>query len=393
MQRLRIFNPEHDLALAFGGTNYTPPPMARLLHRDLQMLPAWISNKNDFILSQNPEIDNNWLDTINTKFNIKTNIATINDIPKFNKIEPWGWNLFLKRRLSLDRAKDEALPSECDIDNIRRLSHRRISIEIHRHFLEKIPTLQDNTPCEFSNIKDVLDFARKYPKAYTKAPWSSSGKGIYRALDITGLDFTRWCNGIIKRQGSIICEKPLNSVLDIAMEFKCENNNTSFIGYSVFNNDAHCSFNNSLLMATSLLHKKIASVLGNDDLLLNVRYNAINILNSLIAPYYTGYAGIDMMIYIDDAGQRQINPCIELNLRTTMGIISCIIGNNFIENSSQGTFNVEFHKSAISPDYIKHLEQQYPLHISNNGKIISGVQFLTPLYSDSQYCSYININK
>lgn len=391
MHRLRIFNPEHDLALAFGGTNYTPPPMARLLRRDLQMLPTWISGNNDFILSQNHEIDNIWLDTINSRYNIGIKTATINDITKFDKIEPWGWNLFLKRRLSLDGAKECALPSENDIENIRRLSHRRVSIDIHRMFLEKIPTLQNNTPCEFSSMDDVLDFASKHPKAYTKAPWSSSGKGIYRALDISGLDFTRWCSGIIKRQGSIMCEKPLNSVLDFAMEFKCENGSTSFIGYSIFNNDTHCSFSSSLLMSTQQLHNKISSTLGNEDLLLNVRNSANEILDSLIAPHYNGYLGIDMMIYTDNENKLHINPCIELNLRTTMGVVSSIIGNQFVDESSAGTFHVEFHKSAITPDYISNLEQQYPLHLSDNRKIISGIQFLTPLYPDSQYCSYINI--
>lgn len=393
MQKLRIFNPEHDLALAFGGTNYTPPPMARLLRRDLQMLPIWISHNNDYILSKNIEIDNIWLDTINSRYNIGAKISTINDISRFNKIEPWGWNLFLKRRLNLDGAKKNALPSENNIDNIRRLSHRRISIDIHRMFLKKNTTLQDNTPCEFTNMEDVLDFARKHPKAYTKAPWSSSGKGIYRALDISGLDFTRWCSGIIKRQGSIMCEKSLNSVLDFAMEFKCENGDTSFIGYSIFNNDTHCSFSNSLLMSTSLLHNKIVSVLGNEESLLNIRNNAIEILNALIAPQYTGYAGIDMMIYVDNKNELHINPCIELNLRTTMGVVSSIIGNRFLEEGTTGTFHIEFHKSVISPDYIHKLQQQYPLLISNNGKIISGIQFLTPLYFDSQYCSYINITK
>lgn len=391
MLTLRIFNPEHDLALAFGGTNYTPPPMARLLRRDLQMLPAWISQQNDFILSQNPEIDNNWISIINSRYNIGARTTFISNISQFDCIKPWGWNLFLKRRLSLDGAKESTLPTENDIDNIRRLSHRRISIDIHRIFLEKMPHLQDNTPMEFHQMEEVLDFARKYPNAYTKAPWSSSGKGIYRALDISGLDFTRWCSGIIKRQGSIMCEKPLDSILDFAMEFYCDKGNTSFIGYSIFNNDSHCSFSDGLLMSTSHLHNKILSIFDDEYTLLSVRNCAIEILNTLVAPYYNGYAGIDMMIYKDHTGARQINPCIELNLRTTMGVVSSIIGNQFLHENVSGSFHVEFHKSVITPDYIIKLEKQNPLRISSDGKILSGIQFLTPLYPDSQYCSYILI--
>ena len=39
-KELYIFNPENDLALAFGEEGYTAPTTALQLKRDLQMLPA-----------------------------------------------------------------------------------------------------------------------------------------------------------------------------------------------------------------------------------------------------------------------------------------------------------------------------------------------------------------
>ena len=392
MSKLRIFNPEHDLALAFGGTNYTPPPLARILRRDLQMLPCWIASHGDFILSQNHETDSEWIDNINNIYGIGAGVCSIKDIGTHNDIEPWGWNKFLQRRMFLDGAKPNALPSDKDIENIRFLSHRRISIKIHKMFLDAIPELQENIPHEYSSMSEILDFARKHPKAYVKAPWSSSGKGVYRALDINALDFTRWCSGIIKRQGSIMCEKPLSAVMDFAMEFKCTSGNTTFEGYSIFNNDTHCSFNGGLLMSTDKLHEKICSCIGNEDIILKARECATQIISHLIAPHYSGYVGIDMMIYKDMNGSLQLNPCIELNLRTTMGVISSVIGNKFLHTDSTGIFHVEFHKSAIDSEYIKELEKRYPLQISSDGKIKSGVQFLSPLYPDSQYCAYILVH-
>lgn len=391
MPKIRIFNPEHDLALAFGGTNYTAPPMARLLRRDLQMLPAWFSSGDEYILSQNKDSDNRWLEKINLRYGMNVKAIDIGDIAQFDEIIPWGWNRFLWHRLQLDGAKEVALPSETDIDNIRTLSHRRISIKIHKMFRDMIPSLRDITPCEYDNINDVIDFARRYPCAYTKAPWSSSGKGIYRALDIDGLDFTRWCSGIIKRQGSIMCEQPLDSVMDFAMEFQCSEGRTSFIGYSVFNNDTHSSFCGGMLGTTALLHTLIATALGNDSLLSLVQECAIKILDTLIAPYYTGYAGLDMMIYSDKDGSLQINPCIELNLRTTMGVVSSIIGNRFLAEGSSGTFHVEFHKTTVTEDYIHQMEDANPLQLTPDGKIIHGTQFLTPIYPDSQYTAHITV--
>ena len=175
MKVVRIFNPEHDLALAFGGTNYTPPPMARLLRRDLQLLPMWIGDNGECVLSQGDDIDNSWIEDMNNVYELGVEVTTTEQIPYFDAFSPWGWNLFLRRRLFLDGAKESALPSIEDVDNIRKLSHRRISIEIHRMFLDRVKGLRDIIPIECYDIEAVLDFARKYPCAYTKAPWSSRG--------------------------------------------------------------------------------------------------------------------------------------------------------------------------------------------------------------------------
>ena len=391
MKTLRIFNPEHDLALAFGGTNYTPPPMARLLRRDLQMLMAWIGDEGDSILSQDIVPDSQWINEMNSLYGMGQNVASVVEIPDFDTIIPWGWNLFMRRRLFLDGANENALPTMMDIENIRRLSHRRISIAIHQRFLDKVSGLYELTPQEFTNLDDVLDFARTYPCAYTKAPWSSSGKGIYRALDINGLDFTRWVSGIIKRQGSIMCERPLDAVLDFAMEFKCNDGKSEFVGYSVFNNDTHSSFSGGVIGSTDFLHHKVAHTLGNEHLLTNVRVAAIEILNELIAPFYNGYLGLDMMIYRHSDGRLGLNPCIELNLRTTMGVVSSIIGSRYLAEGVTGSFHVDFHKCPIPHDYFEEMQAKHPLKVTDDGKIKSGVQFLTPHYPDSQYCSYIFI--
>ena len=119
MEKLHIFNPEHDLALAFGGTNYTPPPMARLLRRDLQLLPMWIGDEGDSILSQDIENDTLWAESINKQYALNYNIATIKQIHLFDKIQPWGWNKYLQRRLFLDGAKETAIPSNITIENLR----------------------------------------------------------------------------------------------------------------------------------------------------------------------------------------------------------------------------------------------------------------------------------
>lgn len=50
MSVLYLFNPENDLALANGGKNYTPPPLARTIARDLSTLPLWYATEGENII-------------------------------------------------------------------------------------------------------------------------------------------------------------------------------------------------------------------------------------------------------------------------------------------------------------------------------------------------------
>ena len=46
---LYLFNPENDLAIAFGGENYTPPPAAQLIGKELSTLPLWYADDDTTI--------------------------------------------------------------------------------------------------------------------------------------------------------------------------------------------------------------------------------------------------------------------------------------------------------------------------------------------------------
>ena len=46
---LYLFNPENDLAIAFGGENYTPPPAAQLIGKELSALPLWYADDDTTI--------------------------------------------------------------------------------------------------------------------------------------------------------------------------------------------------------------------------------------------------------------------------------------------------------------------------------------------------------
>ena len=49
MDKLHIFNPEHDIALASNLTNFTAPHAGRQLRADLGFLPALWADEGDYV--------------------------------------------------------------------------------------------------------------------------------------------------------------------------------------------------------------------------------------------------------------------------------------------------------------------------------------------------------
>ena len=47
-------------------------------------------------------------------------------------------------------------------------------------------------------------------------------------------------------------------------------------------------------------------------------------LTEAVAPYYRGYMGIDMLAY-REGGRLMLDPCVELNLRMTMGVAAMLL--------------------------------------------------------------------
>ncbi|MEG0700735.1 MAG: hypothetical protein RR442_04280 [Muribaculaceae bacterium] len=387
-----IFNPDNDLALAFGGENYTAPPMATCLRYDLQMLPAWYCDENSSILANAPE-NQQWLDNLSKNLHLKSEIIKTSQLSTIDTdFMAWGWSHDMRKRLIDCNVPQDRLPSKNYIDKIRNLSHRSTSIIIHNALREELSMNFSPIPIELHDFDSIKSFAKEHQYCYIKAPWSSSGKGIFRVLDINAIDFKRWTNGILLRQGSLLCEEALDKVLDFAMEFYCKNGIATFSGYSIFNNDNHCSFDNGLVMPTMMLHNNLIAIYGNENIILDVRNTLEKILTTIIAPHYTGYLGIDMLFY-RDAKKIKLNPCVELNLRMTMGMVTSIIGDKLLAPQSQGKFAIRYYKTT--QEIVNTITQkaiESPIKYSN-GKIISGTQFLTPTYQASHYAASLEIQR
>ena len=290
--------------------------------KEKSLLPAIYAEKGDFILLRDE------IDTLNISSlpfynkleekNIKP--ITLNEIPKINKdlskVLPWGWDHSIYQTLLDNGTSFKFLPSAERIDNIRKLSHRRTTIPFREFIASFLKEEIINLPKELKTIKEVEGFLRINPITYFKAPWSSSGRGIIVSDHISEKGLLEWCHGIIRRQGSVIAEKAWNRNFDFATEWIIENEEPCFLGYSIFETSSRGKYHGNVEDSQKKLFNKIKERIPNfSKNILKAQHTA---LKRFISPFYDGYLGIDMLADLEG----KINPCVELNLRLTMGHIS-----------------------------------------------------------------------
>ena len=399
MKQLHLFNPDNDLALASGLDYYTSPPLAAQLCRDLQMLPAWWAEPGDVVLTQCRDLDAAWAEHLHSVFGIKVDLIDKNHLQNHVfTYRPWGWNASLRNQILACCVPANQLPSPAAIEQWRMLSHRRSSVAIHRAITEICGREFCSPPVELTRLDDIAQFARCHYRCFLKAPWSSSGKGIFRPTDVDNLTFDYWARGILQRQGSVIAELPFDKTLDFAMEFRCSQGKAHFVGYSVYYNNQHNAFDTGIAASESRLNRIICQSMGEKcDEIESVRLALEEILTSMVAGCYDGYLGIDMLLYRRPDRSIGINPCVEMNLRTTMGVLTSVVGNRFVHPDSIGHYHCEYHKAPVDIAALmkQKIAENSPVfeHIGGSQRIKKGTILMAPVYPDSRYCAYLSVEE
>ena len=181
-------------------------------------------------------------------------------------------------------------------------------------------------------------------KAVVKAPWSSSGRGVkYVAADEFRTAgeypaFERWTRNIIAHQGGVTVEPYYNKVKDFGMEFEMKDGKVNYRGLSLFETIKGAYTGN--LLATEKEKETVLRNYVNIEHLRNMREVMVEKIEPVLKNLYSGSFGIYMMIYADEEGELQVNPCVELNLRRTMGHVALDLG--LSEKSSLHLMRVEY---------------------------------------------------
>ena len=311
--KLHLFNPENDLALGLGCRHYTPPPHAAAIHRAGALLPMWWADADDLILA--PEQLRAEAEKLAERFGLNGTVcADVSATDGLESAVPWGWSLDARRQLLCAGVSPDILPTDEAIGRMRDLSHRRMSVEIINRLSGDYPAAVETDDPDL-----VVTLEKSHPGCFIKSPWSGSGRGVFCARSLDHAALRRRAEGIIHRQGSVMVERGLDKVNDFAALFYCAGGRAEFRGLSVFLTEARGMYSGNLVAPQEFLWVRLGKLISNVELQ-GIIAELETILTGLIATAYSGWAGIDMMAYRDGERRHRIMPCVELNLRMTMGV-------------------------------------------------------------------------
>ena len=325
------------MALADGKPGYTPPAQIQQMRRELWWLPQWWAEEDDIV------------------WNGEDKLSLSDD----TRILPWGWSPALCHQLRQAGVQESILPSTERLEHIRQLSHRQTAVSLLQELREQVPLdghiAGKSTLCHtIEEVEDAVNSLSPDPSpkregntcALLKSPWSSSGRGIrqvnskFKILRKAQAQAEQnsklsspnngWANRILKQQGSIVVERFLHKVADFALEFWLDGKGgVEYRGLSLFYTNEKGAYLGNWVAPEG---QKLAWL---------AQYIPLQYLQEIRKWWeerlshfdYCGPVGIDMML-----AQEGICPCIEVNWRMTMGLVSCLVA----EQGRYGRMVVEY---------------------------------------------------
>lgn len=347
---LHVFNPEHDISLAYDNKYFMAPHAGRQLRHDLEYLPALWAREGDCVLVENMASASHHARRL-MRYSEQVRFVDRKEMERLagqvDKVQPWGWDSAVKFQLEQMGVSAAVLPDDVQLSEIRKLSNRQFSSAVLKGVLERLanPVLLG----EASYVDNIVELERVLNdtgKAVIKAPWSSSGRGVRYVDTVLDAALANWGKNVVKSQGGIMVEPYYNKVKDFGMEFFSDADGVHYAGLSVFHTVNGAYVGNSL--AGESEKRSVLSAYVSGDLLDEVADVLEQLLSSKLRGVYHGALGVDMMIVASDVGF-MLHPVVEINLRHTMGHVALAL-----------SARSEFHERMMRIDYDG---SHYHLHI------------------------------
>ena len=344
-----LANFSHDLALSHGSDLYTPPPNVRIMERDLAGL------ADHFVPAS--EVS-------------------------YNACAPvWGWDSTLVSKLK--QCGFCNLPSPAQLEKIRTLSSRETAIRVLRELRTELggewPVCGESTLCSSAEELQTLD-----GRFVLKELWSGSGRGLRFVDGAITEPQLNWARRCIKRQGGVAVEPYYNKFRDFALEFVVTESAVEYCGLSVFRNATNNAYAGNLLMPQERLWTMMESCLPHAFFTRLVEV-LLSCLRKIFLGNYLGPLGVDMMV-VNHCSGLAVHPCVEINVRRTMGMLSLHLA-DLVDSNSKAEFKLVYDKD--SQQLAAMCAAMPKPRLSPDGKLTEGVLTLTPLLPDTHFVALI----
>jgi len=361
------------------------------MQQDLALLPLWFAGEGDYIWVETPpDLSEFQWPNLNIRLMTKQTWMTgATPLPELTAM-PWGLspqiinyfeelsNAPVPRNLRIPEWKDEYI----------RLTSRETAAECLRQIWEKHPNHSlPEIPLFFRSMDELENYMLHHsPPFVIKTPYSSSGRGlIWERTHTIPVKDKEWISGGIKKQRLVSIEKGLEKIQDFAMEFYLDpTGKASYQGLSVFSTD-NGTYNGNILESQALLEQRLRNTLRGFQLS-TLSSQLIPTIEAIYGGLYSGYLGIDMMIYKTDNGDLAIHPCVEINMRYTMGLVAIRLFEQYLHPVASGRFHITYEKDA----YQKHLQmKKYHPAIYENRRLLKGYLPLCPVKPETCYRAFV----
>jgi hypothetical protein len=306
--------------------------------------------------------------------------------------EPWGLSPAACRFFGKLQARHPQIQAPQWDANCAVLAGRKTAASCLQKIREacgdkKLPEM----PRFFSSPEEALAYLREKPGAYLlKTPYSSSGRGLLSVNGAPSPKDEQWMRGAFARQKALSVEQRLERVLDFALEYKSDGRGgLEEEGLSLFRTSSNGAYRGNILQTQDKLREQLRPYLEPSYL---KRMSEIlrQALADTYAHLYAGPLGLDLLVYKDAGGNFRLHPCVEVNLRRTMGHLALRLQER-LAPGSEGLFQILYHKQAGEAlNWASRMKEEAPLRL-RGGRPASGCLFLTPINASTCYTASVQI--
>ncbi|MGM9695054.1 MAG: hypothetical protein ACI3YC_08615 [Alloprevotella sp.] len=325
---LHIYNPSHEEALTANTPYYYPSLAARSQRQRFGALPALWAAPGDAV----------WVEEDgclpDSPLFAGVRFVTRRDLrPAFweevERIEPWGWDLLVRHSLRKVGAPERLLPTDEQLASVRRLSSRETVAPVLQALRRlSVPTVGESVVCR--SEEEVRERMEVWGDVMVKSLWSCSGRGIVRLSPSSPDSLWRRVGKWLAAQGGAEVEPAYDKLADFALEFDinlesdiAEARRVTCCGLSFFDASRAGAYSGNHVASPETLLRLLSEKAGKDveAEVAAAAKAAETVLADVLAPHHVGPVGIDMM-YVLSGGVPVLHPCVELNLRRTMGRVA-----------------------------------------------------------------------